>query len=105
MFIRQVTLKLKDDCAPRFTRIIEKDVLPLLSKQKGFRDTVTFVSSERSEAVSYIFWNTNEEAEAYNETAYIEVLNFLSEIIEDTPQIKDFSLSNSTFHKVDVMGI
>lgn len=40
MIIRQVILKLKDNFAPKFTHLIEKNVLPLLSKQAGFHDAV-----------------------------------------------------------------
>jgi heme-degrading monooxygenase HmoA len=104
MIIHQVAMKLKDDSAPEFTRIIEKNVSQL-SKQAGFRDSVAFVSSERSEAISYTFWNTNEEAEAYHEAGYLELLNALSKVIEGTPQVQNFSLSNSTFHKVDAMRV
>jgi hypothetical protein len=105
MLIRQAILKLKETSAPEFTRIIEKDVIPLLRKHKGFRDIVTFVAPERLEAISYTFWNTNEEAEAYNSTGYPEVLNALSKVLDGTPQVESFSLSNSTFHKVDAVAV
>lgn len=105
MFIRQVTLKLKKDSAPEFTHIIERDVLALLRKHSGFRDTVTFVSPERLEALSYTFWNTNEEADVYNSTGYKDVLNALSKVIEGEPKIESFSLSNSTFHTVDSVSV
>lgn len=105
MLIRQVTLKLKESSAADFTHIIERDVLPLLRKHSGFRDTVTFVASERLQAISYTFWNTNEEAEVYNSTGYQEVLKALSKVIDGEPQIESFSLSNSTFHKVDSVAV
>ena len=44
MFTRHVTMKLKADSAAEFNRIIENEVLPLLRKQKGFRDEITFVA-------------------------------------------------------------
>ena len=105
MLIRQVRLKLKEKSAPEFGRIIERDVIPILQKQSGFRDTVTFVAAERLEAISYTFWNTNEEAEAYNGTGYRDVLNALSKVVDGDPQVESFSLSNSTFHKVDFVDI
>jgi len=105
MLVRQVTLKLKKDSASEFTNIIERDVFPLLRKHSGFRDTVTFVAPERLEAISYTFWNTNEEAEVYNRTGYPEVLNALSKVIDGEPRIESFSLANSTFHKVEFMSV
>ena len=47
MFTRHVTMKLKANSAAEFTRIIENEIIPLLRKQKGFRDEVTFVAPGR----------------------------------------------------------
>src|SRR2546427_10778838 len=63
MFTRQVTMKLRENSAAEFTSIIENEIIPLLRKQKGFRDEVTFVAPGRSEAVANSFWDTKEDAE------------------------------------------
>jgi len=99
MFGRQVTLKLKANSVTDFTRIIEDQIIPILRKQKGFRDETTFIAPERSEAIANSFWDTKEDAEAYNRTAYPEVLKALSNVIEGTPTVKTFEFANSTFHK------
>src|SRR4029079_13249577 len=100
MFTRNVTLKLKANSAPDFTRLIENEILPMLRKQNGFRDEITFIAPERSEAVVISFWETKENAEAYNRAGYPEVLKTLSNVIEGTPRVETFELSNSTFHKL-----
>ena len=100
MFARHVTMKLKANSAAEFPRIIENEILPLLRKQKGFRDEITFVAPERSEAVGNSFWDTKEEAEAYSRTGYPEVLKALSEVVEGTPKVETFEVANSTFHNV-----
>jgi hypothetical protein len=100
MFTRQVTMKLKANSAAEFTRTIEKEILPLLRKQKGFRDEITFIAPERSEAVAYSLWDTKEDAQAYNLATYPEVLKVLSKVIEGNPRVETFEVSNSTFHKV-----
>ena len=46
MFTRHVTMKLKANSAAEFNRIIENEALPLLRKQKGFRDEITFVATD-----------------------------------------------------------
>jgi len=51
MFARSVTIRLKPNSAVEFNRTMEKDILPLLQKQKGFRDEVSLVASNGSEAV------------------------------------------------------
>jgi hypothetical protein len=105
MFTRHVTMKLKTNSAPEFTRIIENEIIPLLRKQKGFRDEITFVAPERSEAVANGFWDTKEDAEAYNRTGYQEVLKTLSKAVKGTPTVEIFEVANSTFHKIAAKGV
>ena len=100
MFNRHITMQLKANSASELTRIIENEIIPLLRKQKGFRDEVTLVAPERSEAIANSFWDTKEDAEAYNRTGYPEVLKALSNVVNGTPRVETFEVSNSTFHKI-----
>ena len=100
MFGRQVTLKLKANSATELNRIAETDILPILRRQKGFRDETTLISPERSEAIANSFWDTKADAEAYDHTAYPQVLKTLSNVIDGTPTVKNFEFANSTFHQV-----
>ena len=100
MFGRQVTLKLKANSATELNRIAEAEILPILRKQKGFRDETTFIAPERSEAIVNSFWDTKADAEAYDHTAYADVLKTLSNVIDGTPTVKTFEFANSTFHQV-----
>jgi len=104
MITRNVTLKLKANSAPEFTKIIEEQILPLLRKQRGFRDEITFLAPERSEALAISFWDLKGDAEAYNSTAYPEVLKTLSKVVEGTPKVESFEVANSTFHKIAAKG-
>ena len=99
MFGRQVTLKLKPNSATELTRIADDEIIPILRKQKGFRDETTFIAPERSEAIANSFWDTKADAEAYDHAAYAEVLKTLSNVIDGTPTVKTFEFANSTFHK------
>ena len=100
MFGRQVTLKLKTNSAAELTRIADAEILPILRKQKGFRDETTFISPERLEAIANSFWETKADAENYERTAYADVLKTLSNVIDGTPTVKTFDFANSTFHQV-----
>jgi len=104
MYTRNVTMKLKANSAPEFASVIEKEILPLLRKQQGFRDEITFVAPERSEAVAISLWETKENAEAYNRTGYPEILKTLAKVVEGTPKVETFELSNSTLHKLAAKG-
>ena len=43
MFARTVNFRLKPNSVGEFTQTIDKEVIPLLRKQKGFQDEITFV--------------------------------------------------------------
>ena len=51
MFARSVTMRFKPNTVSEFNKTLEKEVLPLLQKQKGFRDELTLVSSNGSEVL------------------------------------------------------
>ena len=98
MFTRHVTMKLKANSAAEFNRIIENEVLPLLRKQKGFRDEITFISRGRALGIS--LWDTQEDAVAYKGTGYPEVLKTLSKVLKGRPTVETFEVANSTLHKL-----
>ena len=96
MFARQVTMKLKDGAAAEFNRIIDSEILPLLRKQKGFRDETILIALERAEVIANSFWDSKEDAEAYSRSGYPEVLKVLTNVIEGTPTVKTFDFARLT---------
>ena len=104
MYARNVTLHLKADKANEFTRALEADVLPLLRRQAGFKDEITFVASDRDEAVAISLWDRQESAEAYSRETYPAVLQKLSRVVEGTPEVQSYEVANSTFHKIGAQG-
>jgi hypothetical protein len=54
--------------------------------------------------VAISFWETKENAEAYNRTGYPEILKILAKVVEGTPKVETFELSNSTLHKLAAKG-
>ncbi len=57
MFARSVTMRLKPGTVSEFNKTLEKEILPLLQKQKGFRDELTLVSSNGSEVIGISLWD------------------------------------------------
>ncbi len=100
MFARHVSFHLKPNSTADFTRIIENEILPLLRKQNGFRDEITFVVRGGTEAIGISLWDEKQSAETYNRTTYSEVLKALAKVVEGTPEVKTFEVGNSTFHKI-----
>jgi heme-degrading monooxygenase HmoA len=100
MYTRNVSIKLKADSAKEFTRMLENEVIPVLRKQKGFKDEITLVAPERNEAVAISFWDKKENAEAYNREKYPEILKSLSKVVDGTPKVATFEVANSTSHQI-----
>jgi heme-degrading monooxygenase HmoA len=100
MFARRVYIRLKPNSVAEFTQRLEKDILPLLRKQEGFRDEIAFAGQSGTEAFSISLWERAEDAEAYNRVAYPEVVKILAGIVEGAPQVETFNVVNSTFHTI-----
>jgi hypothetical protein len=93
-------MRLKANSVAEFTQTLEKEIIPLLRKQKGFEDEIAFVVPGGMEAVAISLWDQKENAEAYNRGTYPAVLKALGKVVEGTPQVHTFEVSNSTFHKI-----
>jgi heme-degrading monooxygenase HmoA len=100
MFARNIRMQLKANSTAQFTQTLEKEVIPLLRKQDGFQDEVTFIVPGGAEAVAISFWQSKDKAEAYDRTGYPEVLKALAKVVEGNPQLQNYEVSNSTFHKI-----
>src|ERR1700730_367378 len=101
MFARNVSFHLKSNMLSDYTRTFEKDVLPLLRKQNGFKDEITF-SSPDDTVTAISLWDNKASAEAYNTNAYPEVVKILARVIDGTPKVQTGEVVNSTFHKIAV---
>jgi hypothetical protein len=100
MFARRVYMHLKPNSATNLTQKLEKEIIPLLRKQKGFQDEITFVAPSGTEAFGISLWENKENAEAYNRGSYAEVAKLLATVIDGPPQVETYNVANSTFHKI-----
>ena len=60
MFARNVSIHLKSNMLSDYTRTFEKDILPLLRKQKGFKDEITFSSPGGIDVTAISLWDNKE---------------------------------------------
>jgi len=88
MFACNVSLRLKPNTLSEFTRISDKEVIPMLRKQKGFRDEMTFAVPEGLDVVAISLWDTKDYAEAYNTAGYPEGLKILDKVLDGTPKVQ-----------------
>ena len=99
MFARNVSLRLKPNALSEFTRIFDKEIIPMLRKQSGFRDEITFSVPEGLDVVAISLWDTKDYAEAYNTAGYPEVLKILDRVLDGTPKVQVTDVISSTIHK------
>jgi hypothetical protein len=102
MFARSVSIHLKSNMLSDFTRTFENEVLPLLRKQKGFKDEITLSSPGNPEVTAISLWDNKASAEAYNTQVYPEVLKKFSNMIDGTPKVQTFETVISTLHETAV---
>ena len=91
MFARNAHFRLKSlTMAAEFAQKFENDILPLLRKQKGFKGEIAFSNPGSLEQIAISLWDSKSEAEAYDSTAYPQVLKILARVIEGTPRIRTY---------------
>jgi hypothetical protein len=100
MFARKVSVRLQADAAGAFIQKMEDEIIPLLRKQKGFLDELTLISQGGKEIYAYSFWETSEDAERYDRTAFRDVTDLLAGLVEGALRIRTYMVANSTFHKL-----
>jgi hypothetical protein len=93
-------MHLKPNSVEEFTQRMDKEIIPMLRKHKGFHDEITFVAPGGIDVFGISLWENAENAEAYNSETYPSVVKALSSVVAGKPQVKTYEVCNSTFHKV-----
>jgi hypothetical protein len=98
MFARNVSIHLKPNTLSDYTRTFEKEVLPLLRKQNGFKDEITLAGAGGVDVTAISLWDNKIDAEAYSNNTYPQVLKTLARFVDGTPKVQTSDVVNSTFH-------
>ena len=96
MYARKLRFNLRSNSAAEFRLLLKQKIVPLLRAQKGFQHELTLSTSDRNETVAISFWDNQENADAYNHVAYLDVLRALSNVIEAVPFVENFDIVNAT---------
>jgi heme-degrading monooxygenase HmoA len=99
MYARHVALNLKPAMREELTQTFEREILPLLQKQNGFTDEITFLSPDGKQVIAISLWESKENADRYSRETYPQVLKSLTRVIEGTPDVRGYEVVTSTFHK------
>jgi hypothetical protein len=98
MFARNVSFHLKSNMLSDYTQTLENEILPLLRKQKGFKEEITLSNPSSQDAISISLWENKASADAYNTNLYPEVLRTFARVIDGTPKVQTFEAVTSTYH-------
>ncbi|MBZ5508411.1 MAG: hypothetical protein LAO78_23370 [Acidobacteriia bacterium] len=100
MFARTLTISLKPNTLKDFTLVLDKEVVPMLRKQAGFRDEICLASDDNIHVTAISLWDSKQQAEAYIASTYPVVLKTLDKFLDGTPKVSVWNVINSTTHKL-----
>jgi hypothetical protein len=103
MFARNVSFHVKSNMLAEYTRTFDQNILPLLRKQNGFKDEITFSGPGGVDVTAISLWDNKANSDTYNTNTYPEVLKTMARFIEGTPLVKTGEVVNSTFHKISAL--
>jgi hypothetical protein len=86
-----------------YAQTFENDVLPLLRKQKGFKDEIMFAGSGGIDVTAISLSENKKDADNYNTNTYPQVLKTLARFIEGTPQVHTFDVVTSTLQQHELV--
>jgi heme-degrading monooxygenase HmoA len=105
MFARNVSVHLKPNTLNDFKQTFEKEVVPMLRKQAGFRDEITLAGDNDAYVTAISLWESKEQAEAYNSSTYPTVLKTLDKFLDGPPKVRVSSVISSTSHKLTAAAV
>jgi len=94
-FTRNVQFAIQPGKSQEFKNMMEKDILPIMKKQDGFRGELALVNEKHGVGISC--WDSEQHAETYRTNTYPKVLETLKPVIEGTPSVETYSLASNTF--------
>lgn len=96
MYARNVSLRIKLGKLTEFNRTLERDVLPILRRQAGFREQITFALPGDVEITAISLWDSKEQAEAYNASDYPKVLKAVDALLDGRPKVQNLNVIQSS---------
>src|SRR5437764_15085357 len=100
MFARNVALRLRPNTLNEFTQIFVSQVIPVLRKQPGFKDVITFAMADGTDVVAISLWETKEHAEVYSTAGYPLVHKSFEPELDGNPKLRASDIINLTFNNV-----
>lgn len=101
MFARRISIHLKPNTLAEFSKTLDQQIVPLLRKQKGFQDEITFAAPGATDVLAISLWDNKQNADAYDTSAYKDVVKMLDKVTDGTPKVGTTEVLSSTFHQIN----
>ena len=101
MYARNVSLRIKAGKLNEFNRALDKDVLPLLRRQAGFREEIILAMPGDVEITAISLWDSKEQADAYSASAYPRVLQAVNALLDGSPKVQTSQVIQSTLQQAE----
>lgn len=93
-YTRNVHFELKPNKAQEFRTIFDRDVVPTLKSEDGFRGELALIRD--NQAIGISMWKDRQSAERYQNTTYPKVLKILEPLINGTPSVQTYDVATTT---------
>lgn len=93
-YARNLQFLLQPGKGSEFATLMERDVLPILKKHKGFRSEIALVNGERAVGIS--LWDDRASAENYAASGYADVVQKLAPVMNGSPKVETFEIVSTT---------
>jgi hypothetical protein len=88
MFARKLSINLKPNTLAEFSKTFDQEIIPLLRKQKGFKDEIIFAAPGATDILAISLWDTK------------QILKILDTVIVGSPKVWATEVLSSTFHEI-----
>lgn len=101
MFVLVISAPVKTNAWGAFAQAYQRQLLPSLRARPGFKDEMLFVVPGGPEMIAVSFWESRENADAFEHGAWSELLIVFGNLI-DRPLVRGFQLAHSSLHEEGV---
>ncbi len=104
MFARIITVDVKPGQAANYAAAVDR-VIPIMRTFAGFRDEIVMLSHDGKHGAAISFWDSAEQAKAYDREGSARVLEMMSPYFDGTPVLTTYDVTNSTVHQISARAV
>lgn len=101
MLARVVEMQIFPEKSETFRTLATNDILPILKKNPGFVDWLTFKSETTpTKMTTVLLFKTKSDLEKYERETVPGIMQKIRQFLTQEPKVEIHSVENSTFHRI-----